>query len=565
MVEALHPHWEGIWHPYKAMESHYNEGSYISLTERKIKVWNSFAIVEIGESIDWDMDPFDNKTWGLYFNSLNWLYSLYWGYDQDVESYQRMHDIVVDYCRYLEGDDVNEMAWFDHSTSDRLCFLSTLFRHPMFLEFPSKSRDLIVNTAFLHISKIREFYDTKFWFNSNHGVFHALAILNVAQVAPFSKSDYGLELFGAQYLEVSLKGIISIKDAFTLEQSIYYHQLALNLLETIPDSMFEKTSFNADLTQLIPRMINSNYWVTTDGKRMLPLGDTAYNANIPAAYAPLENPNTKLREFAECGFSIYKSMDSTGKYDVVSFLHPPQRGPHGHFDALSITISHKNTPIVIDSGGPYKYGDPFRFTYFMSNRAHNNIMVNKKIHQSGSEEVSHSNPSQGVFHLQASHRGYNPFKVGRELFIFEGKGVLVIDRITGVEAPFNFDSLWHFAPDCEIEVLGNCLIARISDLILPVYASNFGELNIEMISALEGSNPQGWISDGIGRRHPVPTLVASLNADSDTTMALFFSFEEKSDFELTETEFSIKRSGETNIVKFDDGSGKSSFEIRSSS
>ena len=152
--------------------------------------------------------------------------------------------------------------------------------------------------------------------------------------------------------------------------------------------MFEKTSFDADLTQLIPRMINSNYWITTDGKRMLPLGDTAYNANIPIAYTPLESPNAKLREFTECGFSIYKSINSTGKYDVVSFLHQPERGPHGHFDALSITISHQNTPFVIDSGGPYKYGDPFRFTYFMSNRAHNNIMVNKKIRQSGSEEVS---------------------------------------------------------------------------------------------------------------------------------------------------------------------------------
>ena len=562
MVDSLHPYWDGIWHPYNAIESHYNEERYISLTEGKVRVWNSFATVEIGETIDWNMDPFDNKTWGLYFNSLNWLYSLYWGYDRGVENYQRMHDIVIDYCRYLEGEDVNEMAWFDHTTSDRLCFLSTLFRHPMFIEFPSQSQDLIVNIAFLHISKIREFYDSKFWFNSNHGVFHALAILNIAQIDPFSKSDYGLELFGTQYLEVSLKGIISIKDAFTLEQSVYYHQLALNLLEKIPNTMFEKISFDDDLTQLIPRMINSNYWITTDGKRMLPLGDTAYNANIPIAYTPLESPNAKLREFTECGFSIYKSINSTGKYDVVSFLHQPERGPHGHFDALSITISHQNTPFVIDSGGPYKYGDPFRFTYFMSNRAHNNIMVNKKIHQSGSEEVSNSNPYQGVYHLMASHRGYKPIKVGRELFIFEGKGVLVIDRITGVEALFNFDSLWHFAPECEIEVLSNCINARISNLILPIFASKYGELDIKMVSGEEGSSPQGWVSDAIGKRHPVPTLVASLNSDSDTTMAFFFSFEEKNDFELTETEFSINISGEINIVTFDDGTGKSSFEIK---
>ena len=561
MVESKYPYWDGIWHPYKAMESHYNEMSYVELTEQKVKVWNSFATVELGDSIDWNMDPFDNKTWGLYFNSLNWLYSLFWGYDRGVESSERMHNIVTDYCNYLQRGDVNEMAWFDHSTSDRLCFLSVLFRHPIFLEFPQSSRDLITKIAFEHISKIREFYDSKFWFNSNHGVFHALSILNIAQVHPFSKTDYGLESFGAQYLEVSLRGILSIKDAFTLEQSVYYHQLALNLLQTIPESMFEKTSFDQDLTQLIPRMINSNYWVTIDGKQMLPLGDTAYSANIPGIYSSFENPSEKIREFSECGFSIYKSFEPTGKYNTVSFLHQPLRGPHGHFDALSVTISYQNIPYVIDSGGPYKYGDPFRFTYFMSNRAHNNIIIDDKVHQSGSEDVSSSNPYPGVYCLKASHNGYDPVKVSRELFIFEGKGVLVLDKITGIIDSVKIDSLWHFAVGCEIQVMDDSLNAKFSNFNLPIFVSNFDQLNMQIVSGQEGDNPQGWTTDGIGKRHPIQTLVATLDADSDTTMAFFFSLTEGNDFQITEDDFSITTPSGKNIITFNDDTGKSSIHL----
>ena len=154
--------------------------------------------------------------------------------------------------------------------------------------------------------------------------------------------------------------------------------------------MFEKTSFDQDLTQLIPRMINSNYWVTIDGKQCCrwEILRTALTFQI---YSSFENPSEKIREFSD-GFSIYKSFEPTGKYKLRSFLHQPLRGPHGHFDALSVTISYQNIPYVIDSGGLYKYGDPFRFTYFMSNRAHNNIIIDDKVHQSGSEDVSSSNP-----------------------------------------------------------------------------------------------------------------------------------------------------------------------------
>ena len=561
MSQVKHPYWEGIWHPYKSMESHYNEKRYNLLSEGKLKVWNSFDIVKLDEDINWDMDPFDNKTWGLYFNSLNWLYSLYWGYDNGKEDFVNMHDIVVGYCNYLDSGEVNEMAWFDHSTSDRLCFLATLLLHPIYKNFPEDSKKLVTKIIFQHISHIREFYDSKFWFNSNHGVFHALAILNIAQLAPFSISDYGLEPFGTLYLEVSLQGILSLEDNFTLEQSVYYHQLALSLLETIPSTMLGRTSFGADLINLIPEMIETNYWVTLDDLQMVPLGDTAYGANIPKEYIPKNHPFEKLKTFSQCGFSIYKSKNMQDTYDYLSFQHQNQRGPHGHFDALSITISHQNIPFLVDSGGPYKYGDPFRFTYFMSNRAHNNLIVNNNVHQSGATDFKSSIPFEDVYCISASHLGYDPIKVSRELFIFEQRGVLVVDRIDSLNRSVDLKTIWHFAKDSSVEQGEESLMIENYGSSIRLFSSHFNELNHSIVSGVEGDSPQGWLTDGIGKRVPIPTLISSITSERDTSIGWFFSFEKENTIQFTDTQFTLITKDKRFNVSFGNGLSESVVKI----
>ena len=72
--------------------------------------------------------------------------------------------------------------------------------------------------------------------------------------------------------------------------------------------------------------------------------------------------------------------------------------------------------------------------------------------------------------------------------------------------------------------MDDSLNAKFSNFNLPIFVSNFDQLNMQIVSGQEGDNPQGWTTDGIGKRHPIQTLVATLDADSDTTMAFFFFF-----------------------------------------
>ena len=133
---------------------------------------------------------------------------------------------------------------------------------------------------------------------------------------------------------------------------------------------------------------------------------------------PQSKTNEKFKTFPNCGFSVYKYRNKNNLFDHVSFLHQENRAPHGHFDALSITICHDNIPFLIDSGGPFKYGDPLRFSYFMSNRAHNNLILNNRVHQSFAENVVFSSPNEMIQTISASHNGYDPIKLTREVFYF---------------------------------------------------------------------------------------------------------------------------------------------------
>jgi hypothetical protein len=554
-------YWTKLWHPYKSIDSHYNENSFKLVVKNKVRVWNSFDVIELTKPVDWNMDPFNNKTWGLYFNSLNWLYAIFWGYDNDFENHEFMENMVVDYCQYLNNHEVNEMAWFDHATSDRLCFFSALIAHPMYVYFADDNKVFIEKIIFLHISKIREFYDSKFWYDSNHGVFHALAILNICQFEPFVKSDYGLKKFGEIYLQISLKGIISIDDAFTLEQSMYYHQLAIGLLETIPDEMLRIASLDTDIKKLIERMIQSNYWITYDDRVMVPLGDTAFGASVPLAYMPQPKTNEKFKTFPNCGFSIYKYKNKNNLCDHVSFLHQDHRAPHGHFDALSITICHDNIPFLIDSGGPFKYGDPLRFSYFMSNRAHNNLILNNRVHQSSAKDVVFSSPNEIIQTISASHNGYDPIKLTREVFIFDDHGILVIDKLNQITDLNSLQSVWHFAPKCELKQIEDKFIICNEGKEVSFSCSTINQMTHEILSGVKGDDPQGWTTTGIDVAIPINTLVLKNKSEISKKIGYYFSFGNEENFELNGNRFFLNLKDSTFNCDFSDNLKPSTFNF----
>ena len=110
-------------------------------------------------------------------------------------------------------------------------------------------------------------------------------------------------------------------------------------------------------------MNDSNHWLTCTDKKLIAIGDTSIISGSSLEHSPVNNPIKLGISYQECGvsFAKYKCQNPVG---TISLLHRDERAPHGHFDALSITLSRGSKEFIIDSGGPYRYGNQAEIQIF---------------------------------------------------------------------------------------------------------------------------------------------------------------------------------------------------------
>jgi len=518
MSAVQHQHWEGFNHPYKMLEKHYCEGSWNLVNDNKVSVWGTFEPVSISDKIDWNVDPFDNDTWSFYFNGLNWVYSYLWAVDNLGEKPDRIFDIILQYEKHVNGENPNKMVWFDHATSDRLCIFTAISLHPC-MKMASDEFKLVLEESILqHIDKIMEFKVSKNWINSNHGIFHALALLNASLLNIVNINRPDVKKDALEYLSDTLLSILSIDEYLSLEQSAYYHQLAISLLQSLDENHLQGIGIQKDT--FIEKMKDVNYWLTSTDKKLIAMGDTSVVSNVERRYITNYNPTEIGKTFKETGFSVVKYMSEKG-WNNFSFLHHSERAPHGHFDALSITLSKGNKEFIIDSGGPYRYGNPLRFRYFMSSFAHNVALVDGKKHEAGAKLLYSEFFSDDIFVVEAEHIGYFPIKHNRKCVYVKNKGLAIFDSFSNVDSSANIQLLWHMHPDCQF----NDDMSRITNNGESIWMKNNCETEKRMVSGVDGENPQGWKTPGIGIKEPCPTLIESIDIEGDSTIITYFEYE----------------------------------------
>lgn len=508
-------HWESIWHPFRAIEVHYNEDGWKRICEGRLKAWPSFGEITIEQNVDWNIDPFKNKTWKLYFHSLNWTYSYLWGIDHKSSSPEKLHEILTQYLDYLRSENIDEMAWFDHTTSDRLCAISAIILHPSSKSMNSDLLKKLNDVIGIHITKICEYYNSEFWFNSNHGVFHALALINISHLYSVGPNDENIREIGIDYLKSSLKGIISIDEGLSLEQSTYYHQLAIELIDSIDDSYLEMVGIYKE--EFIQKMNDANYWFTSNDRKLIPIGDTSYISKASEKHMPLNSPKHFLKTYVEGGISIVKHESKEG-VNHFALLHRENRAPHGHYDALSITLEHNNRRFLIDSGGPFEYGTKLRYEYFMSSFAHNVVLVNNKPHQSGGKFLRAKEIENNVFVIEAEHHGYSPIIHNRTCVIINDVGLIVIDKMSNITEETKFDILWHLDPLCSYEKLES-VISNENENIRYWSTENIFDNQEKSESTFDS-----WVTDRISNKIISKLLTNTITTSIDKTVINTFGY-----------------------------------------
>ncbi|HUR33055.1 MAG TPA: alginate lyase family protein [Vicinamibacterales bacterium] len=181
-------------------------------------------------------------------------------------------------------------------------------------------------------------------------------------------------------------------------------------------------------------------------------------------------PGTAPRSAALPDTGYYVSRSAEGHHLVVDAgPHGYENGGHAHADALSMTLSVRGVPMLIDSGtGSYTI-DPHARDTFRSSMMHNTVTVDGRSQSlpAGPFHWAHAAQARahiwrtnpGFDYLEASHDGYAPLEHRRHVLALHGDLLLVADLVSG-DGVHQVDQHWHFDPRWSVELSGQRALLR---------------------------------------------------------------------------------------------------------
>lgn len=519
--------------PLYAEEFHYTETRYLAFKSGRLRVFRNVPETAFVEDADWTHDPLRSKTWRLYYHSLSWLLALAWGADhsttRDAEVGQ-MKSIVDSYLSSNVLDQArDDMAWDDHAVADRLSTLVYLYRRFLADQTSPGEAERYEDAFERHVDRLLDFYQTRKWIDSNHGIFHAVALINAGLTLRNDERRAVALESGKQYLLDVVANMVAPEEGISLERSMGYHEVNLELLRHVTlllDGNHMEGSQN--LNEVVEAMIQFTAASRGTRNQVVSLGDTPFGARLKDdTMGALKNSQGSrdvgaitspraghdLRLYPQTGWALFREGEvNEGREPATRafFTFAEERGPHGHFDALSFSLQEFGHDLLIDSGGPYGYGEALRFQYFVAPRGHNTILVDGADHTGGGALVS-SGRVPGLDWVVAEHRGFSGVRLTRAVLHLGGMNFVVVDGSSPTDTERAFQTLWHLNPEAtidyamgpgrsfvDVDTAGNPMTLRTFDPSLQT-------LNIRK-GTWDGV-PFGWVTSRVGTKEEAPTVI----------------------------------------------------------
>lgn len=205
----------------------------------------------------------------------------------------------------------------------------------------------------------------------------------------------------------------------------------------------------------------------------------------------------------------------------------PWGSGHQHNDKLHISVVAYGRDLLVDAGRFAYTGEvakKFR-PYAQGSQGHNVLLIDGKGQASGSlfakEPISQKywtitnkyDYACGSFDRFIGLEGL--CKHTRHLFYDRGNFWVVIDQIT-TDRPRKIEALWHWAPDCSVDVKGDevfTLNERGNLKIIPVGNQRW---NITLVKGQEEAEIQGWYSKEYNKFEPNVTSIFSTEIESNS-------------------------------------------------
>ncbi len=328
----------------------------------------------------------------------------------------------------------------------------------------NREEQLILEAIYRHgwwISKRLSLYSSL----GNHTIAEAVGLIFAAAVFENTNEGRAWLQTGCELLEGEFDHQI-LEDGGPAEQSLSYHRFVLDLY-WLAIAFLEKNDLNST-AGFKPRLIRAESFLRAfeDSNGRLPSIGDCDDGYALAPYIHPRRPTSKIdidrkTTFSTSGYTVIRD-DQT----VLTFNHgrlgmPPLYN-HGHADALSITLSVEDRPILVDPG-TYEYNKVPEFRrYFKGTRAHNTVSIDgldQACQETGfiwsrpyTSKLTRDTAIDGGYAIQACHNGYarrkSPVWHSRTIAFFDEAVILIKDTFTGGEI-HQFSLHYHLAPETE--------------------------------------------------------------------------------------------------------------------
>lgn len=533
--------------------------------EGKIRPVSSFPATVVPDNPNWTEDPFDSRSWSLYYQSLGWLYAAEAAFKAGKFAgfAEYAKDMVIDF--FTTNDDLDqpthELTWHNGTNAFRMANVAYLYEN-YFKEgnvnntgitFTNTEKQILANgLENALIVNDDALSRAEYYADSNHRFFHAMALATHASVFGNAQEtlfyDPNADPHLAQAFDVIDEILVSIIDpdtGATREQSLMYQRVDISLVQEVKKYILDQGYTLAhDYNAILEKMVEFDFLSARPGGKISEIGDAIFGSNPSpgiiqdAIDEGLVSPVTKyilteglegtrpadLIDYSSTGYVIVRPeyewenprdlrvlMDVTEK--VVS---------HGHYDNLNVLMSAYGKYILVDSGGPYSYDHtselglpgPFRDEYLITSAAHNVVMVDGESYDADTKMLRVADNSKYSL-VSAHHGGYENIDIARDMLVLKEKGIVLLldNAVNKGAANHEYTLNLHFAPEATgVDGRENTEF-NIDNVDVDVAVNTSTAASHSAVTGRLGSNPQGWVSPGAEQAVPAPVLEVKQNAN----------------------------------------------------
>lgn len=369
------------------------QGHLVDLKRGKLRL-NGFPIADISPKMDWQKDPFGNRTWKLKFLSLYWLPFAGEGLSS-VERYELCRaymDSFLSSNAYPNG--WGGMVYDDHVCSVRIAaILMMMFgaedtslgiKLEPLVEYLRKDGPFFRRLMYQLMTDVSIVYyhlRAKTYLLHNHNLIMANGLLAFADA-------FRGHSFADRYRQKALEVIFSHfhdlfeADGFIREQSVLYHHSFMQMFFALYSYMRQHQSVSADrledMRNRLARILAVDVALCPPDGYVVPMGDTARDKIITADRLETNKlfkatgERIEVPDWTNGVFALEKSglyvFRNNGRYLLIDVS--PSLKVHGHRDMGSFQYFSRGHRWITDLGGPYKYGTS-TYRNFIQSSSHN--------------------------------------------------------------------------------------------------------------------------------------------------------------------------------------------------